>query len=128
MTTSPPLRVLVIDDDPRIREVFSWAIAEMGHDVDVAASGRGGLGLVERRHYDVVVTDLVMPDLDGWGVVRSVQATHPDIALIVVSGSLAPPDSGRTRTDGVVLLAKPVDFEVLEAAIEQAGHPIAARA
>src|SRR5262249_47182920 len=58
--------VLVIDDDPDVRDLVADVLASHGHRITVAAGGREGLARFEAGSYDVVLTDLGMPDLDGW--------------------------------------------------------------
>jgi two-component system OmpR family response regulator len=63
-------RVLVIDDDPHIREVVTYALGDEGYEVDEASSGRAGLEVVNRHHPDIIILDMKMPDMDGWEFAR----------------------------------------------------------
>lgn len=61
----PARRILVVDDDAALREVLAVALAYDGHDVDGASDGTEALALLEQRPYDLVLSDLRMPRVDG---------------------------------------------------------------
>ena len=61
----PARRILVVDDDAALREVLTVALVYDGHDVDGASDGLEALALLEQRPYDLVLSDLRMPRLDG---------------------------------------------------------------
>jgi signal transduction histidine kinase/DNA-binding response OmpR family regulator len=75
--------VLVIDDERASRETIGSALAEEGYAVITAAGGRDGLRLVRERRPDAVVLDVIMPDVDGWAVLRALKA-DPELAEIPV--------------------------------------------
>lgn len=72
--TSPKKRILLVDDEARIREVVEYALTREGFEVVTANDGRAGLALLERGELDLVVLDVMMPELDGLGVVRRLRA------------------------------------------------------
>jgi len=59
-------RLLVIDDEPAVREVSCECLRLLGYDVEAARDGADGLAQLARERFDLVVTDLRMPQLDGW--------------------------------------------------------------
>jgi signal transduction histidine kinase/DNA-binding response OmpR family regulator len=75
--------VLVIDDERTSRETIGSALAEAGYAVIAAAGGRDGLRLVRERRPDAVILDVIMPDVDGWAVLRALKA-DPELAEIPV--------------------------------------------
>ena len=79
-------RVLLIDDQPDVRESVSDMLKALGHDVTVAADGQSGLRLVEDGEFDVVLTDLKMPGIDGLEVAKRIRAGHPDLPVILLTG------------------------------------------
>ncbi len=84
-------RVLLIDDDPRVRQVLGAMLQEMGHRVTVAGGGAEGLALFEAalqagEPYDLVLTDLGMPGVTGSEVVRRLKATSPTTPVVVLTG------------------------------------------
>jgi len=79
-------RILAVDDEPVILDSFRKILVLDGFDVDTVESGPEALGLVQRRDYDFVFTDLKMPDMDGVEVVKAVKHLRPDIDVVVVTG------------------------------------------
>jgi CheY-like chemotaxis protein len=73
---SLPARILLVDDDPSLVKLFSIAMRKSGFEVLVAADGEQGLDVALRNRPDLVVADLNMPRLDGWGLLRAMRADH----------------------------------------------------
>ena len=81
------LRILLIDDDPPVRAVLRAMLASEGHTVVEAADGVDGLARVERgESFDLVLTDLGMPGLNGWQVVRGVRLLRPELPVVLITG------------------------------------------
>jgi CheY-like chemotaxis protein len=79
-------RVLVVDDQYLIRESMRAALEQAGHDVEDASDGEAALQVMSRKPVDLVVTDIVMPNLDGFGLIRRIRRRYPRVKLVVVSG------------------------------------------
>src|SRR3954465_10533646 len=77
--------VLVIDDEPRIAEFVSRALAENGLTAQVAPDGAIGLSLARAEAFDLLVLDLMMPGINGQGVLRNVVRAHPQQRVLVLS-------------------------------------------
>jgi CheY-like chemotaxis protein len=75
-TESAPRRILVVDDDDGIREVLTAALAADGHAVDSARDGDEALALLELRPYDLVLSDLQMPRVDGPSLYETLRLRH----------------------------------------------------
>ena len=84
-------RALVVDDEAYVVDLVATLLGYTGWVVDVAASGRDGLEHVTRHHYDLIVSDIRMPDGDGESFYRVAAARHPDLAqrFIVITGDTA---------------------------------------
>jgi two-component system OmpR family response regulator len=78
-------RILIVDDEPKIRSFIGRALAAAGYATEFADSGAEGLRRALATRYDLVILDLVMPDLDGRQVLGQLLATRPDQAVIVLS-------------------------------------------
>lgn len=78
--------VLIIDDDPRIRELWERALALAGFTVRTAASGARGIEIATTERVDVVITDIVMPDKDGIETLLEIRSARPDMKVLAVSG------------------------------------------
>ena len=78
-------RILVVDDEPKIRSFIGRALAAAGYVIDFSGSGADGVRSALASRYDLVILDLVMPDLDGRQVLGKLLAARPDQAVIVLS-------------------------------------------
>ena len=80
--------ILVIDDEKGILRVIEEALTKFGHDVEIAIDGIEGVEKFDHGSYDMVITDLRMPGLDGKGVVRHIRNSHKNsIPVIGISGT-----------------------------------------
>jgi len=77
--------ILVIDDEPMMRDLLEQALTKEGYAVDLAEDGSQALDKVRKARYDVVISDLKMPGIDGLETVRRIQAIHRDIQFIVIT-------------------------------------------
>lgn len=78
--------VLVIDDEEIVRISCVRALAPQGFEVDVAEDGLQGLSLLKGKRYDVVLTDLKMPNMDGMEVLENIRELRPEARVIVITG------------------------------------------
>ena len=81
-------RVLVVDDEPEIGELVAEHLRRDGFTVEVVSSGRMALARLESRSFDLVVSDLRMPDLDGPALLLALRQRHPELArrLVLITG------------------------------------------
>jgi two-component system copper resistance phosphate regulon response regulator CusR len=79
------MRILVIEDEPLILSFLSRGLAAEGFVVDGAGDGRGGLARALSESYDLVVLDLLLPQLDGLTVLRELQRQRPELPVVIVS-------------------------------------------
>ncbi|WP_224243369.1 response regulator [Hyalangium gracile] len=78
--------VLVIDDEPGIRDMLLYELSQEGFDVETAENGFAAVEALKRRKFDLAVTDLKMPGMDGMQTVEALRALDPDIEVIVATG------------------------------------------
>ena len=78
--------VLVIEDDDLARQTLQEALERMGMEVRAASDGEAGLALFDDFQADIVITDMVMPGLDGLDVIARLRAKAPDVAIVAISG------------------------------------------
>lgn len=80
------LAILVADDAVDLRALITSWLEEAGHEVTRAGNGREVVELVRQRPFDLVVTDIVMPDGDGWDAIAKVHALRPQTRILAMSG------------------------------------------
>ena len=112
-------RILVIDDDPDVREFISESLAEQGYDVYQANDGKSGLSAFAAERPDLVVLDFIMPGLSGADVASRILSTHPEQPILFVSG-YSETDSIRRIAPNAPLLTKPFRAEALSKAVRTA--------
>jgi signal transduction histidine kinase len=81
------LRILAIDDERAIQAYWQRLLPRFGHQAVIAANGTEGLKLARSRHFDLVITDLSMPGLQGQQVLETIRAESPDVDVIVATGN-----------------------------------------
>ena len=79
-------RILVADDEPSVREFLLRALAHTGFDVNAVADGNAALAALDRAPYDMILTDIVMPDMDGVALALKVAKDFPAMKIILMSG------------------------------------------
>jgi two-component system response regulator HydG len=114
-------RVLVIDDEEGLRESAAKVIARMGHHVDTAATATQGLTCLAREPYEVVLTDVRLPDLDGFEVLARAKTLRPEAEVILFTGYGSIPLAVRAVKQGAYdFVSKPVKRADLERVISRA--------
>lgn len=80
-------RILVVDDDPEVRLAVEIILRRQGHEVAVAGDGREGLKKFNAHDYDLVVTDMLMPELDGIEMIQAIRHTNLATKILAMSGA-----------------------------------------
>ena len=110
--------VLLVDDEPDILLMLRMSLEDEGHDVVTAANGRLALDRLADGGVDVVVLDMMMPVVDGWGVLKGKQETGDTTPVIVVSAKSDPRDAEKVLELGAVeYVMKPFDLDALIALV-----------
>ncbi|HTV90498.1 MAG TPA: response regulator [Stellaceae bacterium] len=78
--------ILVIDDDAVLRRVITLALEAAGHTVLRCENGRKGIDFLVREHTDLLITDIVMPEMDGVETVRAARQLQPHLPILAISG------------------------------------------
>ena len=115
------VRILIIDDEDVIREFLAEMFVVSGYDADVAATGSEGIALFDTRHYDLVFSDLGLPEMSGWDVAKSIRARNSQVPIVLLSGWGIQLDDVRIKDSGVdMVLSKPCQMEELLNAVDEA--------
>lgn len=120
------LEVLVVDDEPALTELIAANLGAAGHRVRTAPDGRAGLRAISQRRPDVVVLDVMMPVLDGWGVLEALAEREDtaDLPIVMLTALSSEQDVIRAHLTGAVhYLTKPFEASALVEAIRSAATP-----
>lgn len=79
-------KILTIDDEEIVRISCKKCLIPEGYDVDVASNGLEGMGLTQSNKYDLILTDLKMPDMDGMEFLMKMKEIQPDAKIIMITG------------------------------------------
>jgi CheY-like chemotaxis protein len=116
-------RILLIDDDDAVRAMLSFALGYYGHTVTEARNGKEGLELFARTEIDLVVTDIVMPEMEGLAVLMELRKKQPPVKIIAMSGGARDGAGDYLHVAKLMgagrVLAKPFPTEVLLEAIKE---------
>ncbi len=104
-----PAAILIVDDEPAIRDAIAMLLGEEGFRVHTAWDGREALELLRRSHPDVIVSDVMMPVMNGYELVEELRA-HNDLTPVILMSAGSHPLSGKPN---VVSLSKPFDLDHL---------------
>lgn len=115
--------ILVVDDSPPIRDLCTLVLERDGHRIDTAENGRIALDHIRAHAPDLVITDIVMPEMDGLDLIGAVRGERPDLPMIAMSGNL--PQSGAyleiaEQVGADLCIAKPFAISDLRAAVARA--------
>lgn len=116
------MRILVVEDAPDIREVFTVLLRVEGADVTATGSGREAADLASHQDFDVVLSDLGLPDIAGDALIRQILATaRRRVRVIVVTGYGEPYLSRARQAGAEVVFTKPVEWTRILEALEHPG-------
>jgi diguanylate cyclase (GGDEF)-like protein len=114
------MKVLLVDDDPAILEILADMMAIFGHDYVTAMNGNEAVEKLKHDFFDLVLTDMMMPNMDGMELLKHINAKYPNIKVMVVTGY----DRAFTYTDVIRagasdFISKPFNTDELEAKINR---------
>ena len=78
--------ILLVDDEENILASIGWVLKKNNFDVTTASSGRQAIDLLRTTHFDLILTDLIMTDVDGIAVLKKAKSLYPDIGVIILTG------------------------------------------
>ncbi|MDP6039790.1 MAG: response regulator, partial [Candidatus Latescibacteria bacterium] len=119
-TDQVSLSIAVIDDDPDGLQTLGEYLSARNHKVHLASNGRDGLAILQHDPIDMVITDLKMPDINGFEVLREVRKTHPTIEVIMITAFGDVEGAVRAMREGAFdFFTKPFDVRDLHAALQR---------
>jgi CheY-like chemotaxis protein len=80
------MRILVVDDNDQIREMLRLLLEQAGHEVLEAANGKLAMNLLKKEQADLIITDIIMPEMEGIDLIMAIRSIHPRAKIIAISG------------------------------------------
>ena len=115
-------KVLVVDDDPGVRAMLSQALDRSGYDVQIAVDGSEALGMIRDNPFNLVITDIRLPKVDGLQLLGEIKQSTPQIPVIIITGYGSVQNAVEAMQSGASdYLLKPFSSEALQAAISRSG-------
>jgi CheY-like chemotaxis protein len=115
-------KILVVDDEPVVRELTMEILRRSGHDPHGVTSARGALELLEAESFDLVVSDVVMPEMTGVEFLDELRDLLPEIPVVLMTGGSQEPERTTRAVElgACVLLYKPFTRDELTEAVATA--------
>lgn len=119
-------RILIVEDTPLMRESLVDVLTASGHDVTTADNGLQAVeSIAVGAEFDVIITDIIMPEMDGIQAIMEIQTMQPQARIIAISGGSARMEKGQgletaRRLGAVAVLEKPFEVDTLLAAVDAA--------
>jgi CheY-like chemotaxis protein len=114
-------RVLIVEDTEGVRQTLEIMLESSGHELDIAENGRAALDKLHEKAYDLVITDIIMPEVDGNDVILEVRRMSPSPKVIAISGGGMKVDKDEAlmlaRTQADMVLKKPFTHRELQDAV-----------
>ena len=125
---SAPIRVLIVDNEAPHAQAVAESLQRVGYECTVATSGPQGLRLIDQDAFDLVITDLVMNEVDGLAILSHTKEMLPDAEVILVTGHGTIPSAVTAMQQGAFnYLLKPLDLTQLRAVTEKASASLRLR-
>jgi two-component system chemotaxis response regulator CheY len=115
------VKILVIDDSSFQRKIISKVLTENGYTVVLSENGKEGIEQYKKEQPDLILTDLLMPEYDGYWVLEQLNARKSTIPVIILTSDIQNTTEKRCRDLGAVaFLNKPVDKNLMISAVQNA--------
>ncbi len=116
----PKARILAVDDQRYFRELIEGLLSDEGYEVQTASSGEEALHILEREDFEIIVTDLVMPGIDGSQLVKRIKERLPDQEIVMVTGVVDVKTAVEAMKQGATdYILKPFDRKTLACSLEK---------
>jgi len=114
-------KILIVDDEKEFSSTLAERMEVRGIEVDIASNGKEAIKKIEKRTYDAIILDMVMPEMNGLETLKKIKEKKPDYQVILLTGHATVKDGIQSMKDGAVdFLEKPADIDSLLKKIEDA--------
>jgi len=125
---SEAAKILVIEDEDQVRESYMDMFSFFGYNVESAPNGREGLARINKKDYDIIVTDLKMPEMDGLEVLKYIKKRKPFIEVIVITGYATLDNAIKAMKVGAYdYFTKPIDIDHVRIVLSKCVQKIRAK-
>ena len=115
-----PARILVVDDEPSVAEIFQEFLTDLGHEITVASTGEEAQRLIPALRPDIILTDINLPGISGLEVMRIAKRNDPETAVIVVTGHASAATAIDALRQGAYdYITKPFDLDEMHQIVER---------
>ena len=120
-TEGSSFNILVVDDEPSYRKAMKRLLSRDGHSVTLAEDGIDGLRILENKEFDMVLTDINMPNMNGWEFLEKLNSLYPDLPVAIITGYLEYMDSTKYKIDISTrkILRKPIKLKDIRELIKE---------
>jgi signal transduction histidine kinase/ActR/RegA family two-component response regulator len=116
-----PANILVIEDEKNMRDIILEMLSDQGHSVTLAVDGKQGIEFFKKGTFDLVLTNLSMPEMSGWEVIREIKSENPSVKVALMTGYGTQTKEEEIKTLGVdLLISKPFKKSQLLFAVSEA--------
>lgn len=112
-------KILLVDDEPLVLEMFEDVFVQRGFDVVVASCAKDAISHLDRGFFDVIVCDVMMEGLDGFDVLSIAKRKNTAIGVILITGAPSQADAKRAASQNAVYLSKPVGLDLMIQTVEK---------
>jgi two-component system, NtrC family, response regulator PilR len=114
-------KILIVDDETSMRNLFTIMLTKEGYDVDAAEDGVAAMSLVEKKIYDLVITDIMMPKMKGTELLKMVKEVHPETVVIMITAYASTESAVEAMKEGAYdYITKPFNVEEIKVIIGKA--------
>ncbi|MDE6758110.1 MAG: response regulator transcription factor [Clostridia bacterium] len=108
------INILVVEDDIKLNKVVRTVLTQNGYDADMALNGRSALEMFKEKHYDIIISDIMMPEMDGYGLAENIRKINANIPIMFMTAV----DDFDAKKKGFLLgiddyMVKPIDTNEL---------------
>ena len=112
--------ILVVDDEPSLRDVVCEFLRTLDFDLFDAVDGQVALEVLGREQVDIVISDIMMPKLDGFALLKEIRTRHPDVSVLMMTGFGSIESAVQAMTSGAVdYVTKPINFRMLQEKLDR---------
>ena len=111
-------RILIADDEETIRRLLAMALNlnDNDYEIDVVKSGVEAIRYIDERSYDLIITDYMMPNMDGLELTRKIKSKYPSIPILIITGWV--PTHDFLKTGAMACITKPFSIYELQNMVE----------